>query len=351
MDMKGEHMLSGRRLDVLRAIVAEYVRTREPVGSKAIAAGHDLGVSSATIRNDMAALEEYGLIYQPHTSAGRVPTDKGYRLFVDQLSAVKPMSVPEAKAVESFLGECVEMDDIVQRTVRLLAQATHQVAVMQYPHTTSTHLRRVDMVDITPRRLLIVVIADNGTVEQRFIEVADPIDSDTIATLNQRLNSALLGLNAHDIRALAVGESNDQVILAPTHLLTTIMSTIAELLTPPAEIKLAVAGLSNLARAGVEFRDVVPLLDALEEQVVLLRLFAEHSHATNDIHVTIGTENPDDVLAEASVITSHYGTPAGPPGTVANLGVVGPMRMDYAHTITTVRSVAAYLSRYFTRGT
>ena len=121
-----------RRLDVLRAIVTQYVATREPVGSKAIAAG-GLGVSSATIRNDMAVLEEAGLIYQPHTSAGRVPTDRGYRVFVDRLAQLKPMSAPERQALETFLSESVDIDDVVERSVRLLAQVTHQVALVQYP--------------------------------------------------------------------------------------------------------------------------------------------------------------------------------------------------------------------------
>lgn len=334
-------MLSERRLDVLRAVVAEYVRTREPVGSKAIAAGHDLGVSSATIRNDMAVLEDQGLIYQPHTSAGRVPTDKGYRLFVDQLSTLKPMTPPEARAVESFLEGCVVLEDVLQRSVRLLAQATHQVAVVQYPHTPSAHLRRVELVDITPRRLLIVVIADNGLVDERFMELNAPIDTDTIASLGQCLNSSLRGKNATGVRE---ADLTEWALLDDIRTLSeNILETIADLLAPHSETKLAIAGLSNLARSGVDFHDVVPVLDALEEQVVLLRLFAEQQHNGNDIHVTIGPENPHDVLSEATVITGHYDSS----GATANIGVVGPMRMDYARTISTVKAVATYMSRYF----
>lgn len=352
-------MLSDRRLDVLRAIVAEYVRTREPVGSKAIASGHEIGVSSATIRNDMAALEESGLIYQPHTSAGRVPTDKGYRLFVDHLSAIKPMSAPEARAVESFLDECVELDDIVQRTVKLLAHATRQVAVMQYPHTSLVTLRRVELVDITPHRLLVVVIADNGSVNERMLELPMALDAHSVARLNAVLNAELAGLGAqgindklHDLPAwqasIAVGMQNAAGV--EDSLVNSIVKTIADVFNTPTETRIAVAGLSNLARLGVEFRDIVPVLDALEEQVVLLRLFAEHSQLPSDVHITIGKENPDDVLAEATVITSHYDT-YGLQSAAANVGIVGPMRMDYARTISTVRSVAAYLSRYFNRET
>lgn len=122
-----------RRLEVLRAIVHDYVQTREPVGSRMLVERYSLGVSPATIRNDMAALEEAGYIAQPHTSAGRVPTDKGYRLFVDQLATLKPLSVPERRAIQSLLQGAVDLDDVVDRTVRLLAQLTHQVAVVQYP--------------------------------------------------------------------------------------------------------------------------------------------------------------------------------------------------------------------------
>ena len=129
-------MLEDRKLDVLRAIVEDYVSTHEPVGSKALVERHNLGVSPATIRNDMAALEEEGYIAQPHTSAGRIPTDKGYRLFVDRLSAVKPLSPAERRAIQSFLDGAVDLDDVVARTVRLLAQLTRQVAVVQYPSLT-----------------------------------------------------------------------------------------------------------------------------------------------------------------------------------------------------------------------
>ncbi|RRC94552.1 heat-inducible transcriptional repressor HrcA [Schaalia canis] len=338
-------MSKDRKLDVLRAIVSEYVRTREPVGSKAIAAGHDLGVSSATIRNDMALLEDAGLIYQPHTSAGRVPTDKGYRLFVDQLSTLKPMSVPEIRAVEAFLAQSVNLDDIVQGTVRLLAQVTHQVAVVQYPTTISTRLRRVDLVDLTPFRVLVVVITDAGEVDERTIENPAGVDDRTIASLNQRLNTDYRGFTPEQIRAHAqeIISAHDP---ADQGFVTEVLGAVLDLLSPQVESKLAVAGLSNLARSGVDFRDLVPVLDALEEQVVLLRLFAENATAEKDVHVTIGTENPHDALAETSVITGTY-TPGD--GPIAHLGVVGPTRMDYPRTMSTVRAVAAYLSRYLNR--
>src|SRR4249919_2676185 len=164
-------MVEDRKLAVLRAIVEDYVDTQEPVGSKALVERHQLGVSPATVRNDMATLEDEGFITQPHTSAGRVPTDKGYRLFVDRLTTVKPMSPAEKRAISTFLDGAVDLDDVVQRSVRLLAQLTRQVAIVQYPTLARSTVRHVEVVALTPRRLLVVLILSTGRVEQRLVEL------------------------------------------------------------------------------------------------------------------------------------------------------------------------------------
>src|SRR5437764_10168561 len=182
-------MADERRLDVLRAIVEDYVSTNEPVGSKALAERHSLGVSPATVRNDMAALEDEGYIAQPHTSAGRVPTDLGYRLFVDRLSTVKPLSVAERRAIESFLEGAVDLDDVVRRSVRLLAQITRQVAVVQYPTLSRSAVRHVEVVAMTPTRLLLVLITDKGRVEQRVVELPGLLGDDEVAEIRTRLNA------------------------------------------------------------------------------------------------------------------------------------------------------------------
>src|SRR3974390_3118474 len=151
----GEHVLDERKLAVLRAIVEDYVSTTEPVGSKSLVDRHGLDVSPATIRNDMAVLEEQGFIAQPHTSAGRIPTDKGSRLFVARLSSIKPMSAAERRAIETFLAGAYSLDDIVLRTVRLLAQLTRQVAVVQYPSLSKSAVRHIELVPLTDRRMLL----------------------------------------------------------------------------------------------------------------------------------------------------------------------------------------------------
>ncbi len=232
-----------RQLEVLRAIVDEYVSTEEPVGSKIIAARHQLGVSPATIRNDMAALEDQGLITQPHTSAGRIPTNTGYRLFVDKIQEVKPLSVPERRAIENFLANSHDMDELLQRTARLLAQLTNQVAMIRMPH-------------------------------------------------------------------------QDRVV---------------------------VAGTANLALSIHDSASALhPILESLEEQVVLLKLL---SSAEGILNVKIGDEQPDEGLQATSSVSIGYGQSGN-----GAIGILGPTRMDYAGSMTAVHAVAQYIGRFISEG-
>ncbi|HWS57560.1 MAG TPA: heat-inducible transcriptional repressor HrcA [Actinotalea sp.] len=336
-------MSDDRRLEVLRAIVHDYVRTREPVGSRILVERHTLGVSPATIRNDMAALEEAGYIAQPHTSAGRVPTDKGYRLFVDQLSTLKPLSVPERRAIQSLLEGAVDLDDVVDRTVRLLAQLTHQVAVVQYPSLRRSALRHLELVPVAGHRLLVVIITDNGRVEQRAVETREPLDTGVVAELRVRVNVAGVGRRMPGLAA-ALDELPELFAPADRPLVEAVTQAVVETMLEDVEERVVMAGTANLARADLDFpRTIGPVLEALEEQVVLLRLLSEMSQE-EAVTVRIGHENPVEALAEASVVTAGYrGAGAGP---VARLGVLGPTRMDYAGTMAAVRAVARYLSRF-----
>ena len=240
-------MTTDRRLEILRAIVDEYVQTQEPVGSKAIAEKNSLGISPATIRNEMALLEEEGLITQPHTSAGRIPTDRGYRLFVDKLATVKPLSNAERRAIETFLSESHDLDELMKRSAKLLADITKQVAVVTYP-----------------------ILGDLQNRE-----------------------------------------------------------------------KMAISGTANLARSG-DGSSLSNVLEALEEQVVLLRLLSD---AQNTVHVTIGSEQPDANLHTTSLVTVGYGLDSNPVGA---LGVLGPTRMDYAGSMAAVAAVSRYIGRFIT---
>jgi heat-inducible transcriptional repressor len=217
-------MLDERKLSVLRAIVEDYVHTEEPVGSKALVDRHHLGVSSATVRNDMAALEEEGYIAQPHTSAGRIPTDKGYRLFVDRLTTIKPMSGAERRAISTFLEGAVDLDDVVNRTVRLLAQLTRQVAVVQYPTLSRSTVRHVELVSLSSTRLLLVLITSTGRVEQRVADVGKAPDDALLGDVRARLNAAVMGARLTEVQAL-VADLPDAFAADDQPVVATIVST------------------------------------------------------------------------------------------------------------------------------
>ncbi|MGP9501373.1 heat-inducible transcriptional repressor HrcA [Specibacter sp. AOP5-B1-6] len=333
-------MSEPRKLEVLRAIVEDYVHTREPVGSKALVDRHHLGVSSATIRNDMAALEEEGLITAPHTSSGRIPTDKGYRLFVDQLSAVKPLSAAERRAISVLLEGSTDLDDVLERTVRALAQLTNQVAVVQYPRSAAATVRHIEFVSLTGHQVLVVLILASGKVEQNVIDVGASLDDAALAGLRQIFLAglhgvAVAGLAAAAARIPAGVPHTDQ---GPAGRLAQGLALLAR---SAREDRIVMAGTANLARSNNDFPlSIGPVLDALEEQVVLLRLLEAMAQDSLGMAVVIGRENPHDSLAEASVVASSYG-----PGETAKLGVVGPTRMDYPNTMSSVRAVAQYLSR------
>jgi transcriptional regulator of heat shock response len=243
--------MSSRRLEILRAIVDEYVATQEPVGSKAIAERHGLGISPATIRNEMAVLEDEGLITQPHTSAGRIPTDLGYRVFVDKLATVKPLSPAERRAIETFLDEANNLEQLMRRSAKLLADITKQVAVITYP-----------------------IIGENTGSE-----------------------------------------------------------------------KMVISGTANLARSGEDLGSTLsPILEALEEQVVLMRLLDE---ANSTVHVRIGREQIETNLQTTSLVSVGYGANSAQLGAV---GVLGPTRMDYAGSIAAVDAVARYVGRFLIEG-
>jgi transcriptional regulator of heat shock response len=241
--------MSSRRLEILRAIVDEYVATQEPVGSKSIADRHSLGISPATIRNEMAVLEEEGLITQPHTSAGRIPTDLGYRVFVDKLATVKPLSTAERRAIETFLEGSSDLEELLKKSVKLLADITKQVAVVTYP---------------------------------------------------------------------IIGDGRE---------------------------KLAVSGTAHLARSGEDLGlTLSPILEALEEQVVLMRLLDE---ANSTVNVRIGREQLETNLQATSLVTVGYG---GDSAQIGARGVLGPTRMDYAGSIAAVDAVARYVGRFIIEG-
>lgn len=329
--------MESRQLEILRAIVEEYVATEEPVGSKSIADRHGIGVSAATIRNEMAILEEEGLITQPHTSAGRIPTDKGYRLFVDRIATVKPLSKPERRAIETFLEGANDLDDVIMRTVRLLAQVTKQVAVVQYPSLTKSRVKHIELVLLTPTRLMMVLITNTGRVEQRVLELPYELNESLMGDLRLRLNNAVTGRTMSDVTGqleTILGSYSPQERTS----VALIISNLIEMAIEKPEERVVIAGTANLARSTHESNEEIrAILEALEEQVVLLRLLSDTSDSMN---VRIGREQSEKGLQTTSLVTMGYGSALGA------LGVIGPTRMDYTNSMSAVNAVARYVGRF-----
>ena len=332
-------MVSERSLEVLRAIVGDYVATREPVGSKRIVERHGFGVSAATIRNDMAALEEADLIVAPHTSSGRIPTDKGYRVFVDRLAEIRPLTSAQRRAIEEFMTGTHEPDALLERSVRTLAQLTHSVAIGHLPSLLRAAVHRIELVSLSDQRLLTVLITDSGRVEQRIVEVPEPIDADTLDRLRHLLNERLVGRPLQDavveLTETDLADVTDRTVAAP------VIDALVDQVRANKQYRLVIAGASNLARSERDFSSLLPVLEAIEEQVVLLRLFAELEVSDHDVAVSIGAEHDGTPLEETSIVATGYSTDGGD----ARVGLLGPTRMDYPRNIAAVRAVARYLSR------
>ena len=334
-------MVSQRGLEVLRAIVQDYVSSREPVGSKAIVDRHQFGVSAATIRNDMALLEEEELIVAPHTSSGRVPTDKGYRLFVDHLAEVKHISSAQKQAIDHFLDESVDFDELLGRTVRLLSQLTNQVAIVQYPTLGVTRVRHVELVSLGNRRALCIVITDNGRVEQRLLDLDADLSEEELSELRSSINAQVAGKLLTEL-ADSVGSLTRTVSPQLSSATSLIANALSDSIQANRQQKLVMAGTANLVRTEDDFQgSIYPVLDAIEEQVILLKLLSEMTSDAHEVAVSISREHSTTGLEQTSLLATGY-TSAGESAT---LGLLGPTRMDYSNNIASIRAVARYLTR------
>jgi len=353
-------MANNRRMVVLRAVVEDYIRTQEPVSSGAVARNHHIDASPATVRNDMAALENEGYLEQPHTSAGRVPTEKGYRYFVDRLATVVPLTAAQKNAIRSFLAGSVSLDDVLRRSAQLLAQITGQVAVVASPSLARSALRHLEIVPMASTVLLVIVITDTGRVEQRSIASRNAPAPSALASLCDGINE-----HCHGFGLAATGDwLLERAASLPTREERVFVATLAQVFHDLANQErtsnLYMSGTNRLTHGDGTLRDVAPLLDALEEQVVLMHLMGNLSEMSRyttrgSVGVAIGSETHTPGLLNASVVSTGYGhsTSGADDGAdaapVAFVGSIGPTHMDYGTTIAAVQAVAKYLTEYVAR--
>jgi len=335
-------MIPERSLEVLRAIVQDFIYSNQPVGSKALLDRHPLGVSAATIRNDMALLEEEDLIKAPHTSSGRIPTEKGYRLFVDKLGEVKPLSQAERSDMERFLSEANDIDDVVERAARQLANLTNTLALVQYPSLGKSSVRHVELIQLAPSKILLMLITDSGRIQQLQLDAQSEVDEALVQELLGRLNGMLVASALSDVKS-RLNLLADEFAPERRGFVVQLVTALQSLVDANRQEKLVVSGSANLVRQGEDFSgELSSVLDAIEEQVVLLRLINELQADQNGVALRIGSEIGFEGINHASLVVSGYQSA----GTeVARLGVMGPTRMDYSGNIAAVRAIARYLSQ------
>lgn len=335
-----EH-LDERKIRVLRTIVSEYVTTGEPIGSKRVVETAHLDVSAATVRNEMAALEELGYISQPHTSAGRIPTDKGYRYFVDDLVDADTDSGPRSELVGELLGDASDVEDLLLRTSTVLSQLTRLVSLVIAPAVDAARLKLVELVSLTNQSALLLLVADTGRVTKRMVDLGEPVAETDI----ERVRTVL----AEHVRGRRMGEVHDTIQgladAAPTDLrpvLQSVASATAKGLTEETIQHVYVGGQASLAGEPTFERDQLSsVLELLEERVTLARLMSETSD--DQPTVRIGEENRLEGLRTTSLVSQRYQLV-----TAGSLGILGPTRMDYASVLATVRAVSQQLQETLT---
>jgi heat-inducible transcriptional repressor len=332
-------MLNPRRRRVLSALIEEYVNSAHPVGSKSLVERYELGCSPATVRNELAILEETGYVFQPHTSAGRVPTDSGYRTFVDDLLASNAES-PEAEGDSrtEVLARASELDELMRETSSVLTRLTSYMAVVLAPTVARTAIRRIDLLPMAPRRALVVVITESGYVVNRHVDL--PVDTapDRVAEIERSMNASLVGKRAADIRSLMETPAGPE---GGGGLVSAFLDEVLDCLDEADTDRLYHGGVPALL-GHPEFADaehVLPVMNALEDGLAMLETLSDLLEG-HGVVVRIGHENRRVELGNVSIVATNYGVSSGE-GVV---GVIGPTRMDYPKAIAAVQRVAEGLS-------
>ncbi len=330
--------LDDRKLRILRAIVTEYVADGEPVGSRRVVEVARLDVSAATVRNDMAVLEELGYITQPHTSAGRVPTDQGYRRFVDDLAANPALDTPKRELIGELLGSARDVEDLLARTSSVLSQLTRLVSLVIAPAVDASRCKLVELVGLSPQSALLLLVADTGRVDKRTVDLPAGTTESDLDRVRTVLGEQVRGRPMGDVHTVLAGLVDG----APTEL-REVLRAVAEAtdvgLAEDTVHHVVVGGRASLAgEPALERDELSRILELLEERATLARILNDTEG--DEPLVRIGGENTVEDLRGTSLIAQRYRVV-----TAGSLGVLGPTRMDYASVLSTVRAVAEELQR------
>ena len=337
--------LDERKKKILLAVIKTYLETGEPVGSRTISKFTDLNLSSATIRNEMADLEEMGYIMQPHTSAGRIPSDKGYRFYVDQLMEDKEREVDEMK--EILIEKADKMERMLKQVARSLSTNTNYAAMISAPSYHVNRLKFIQLSRMEANRIVAVIVVEGNMIKSQIIDVNEAIDDGTLLQLNMLLNTTLNGLAIEEITLATIAKMKQQ---AGEHreIVDEVIDAVAEAIRADEEVEIYTSGANNIFKYPelADHQKASEIITAFEEKKQLTDIVYETlSHSDeNGIQVYIGEETPIENMKDCSVITATYEIEEGVHGTI---GIIGPKRMDYDKVLKTMKSLTSQLDSIF----
>ncbi|MCI9008197.1 MAG: heat-inducible transcription repressor HrcA [Lachnospiraceae bacterium] len=336
--------LDERKQKILHAIIQTYLETGEPVGSRTISKYSDLRLSSATIRNEMSDLEEMGYIVQPHTSAGRIPSDKGYRLYVDHLMQEKEREVTELK--ELMIERTDKMEQVLKQVVRVLASNTNYATMISAPQYHQNKLKFIQLSQVDDHQILAVIVAEGNVIRNKLIPICEELDQETILKLNILLNTMLNGKTIAEINLQMISSMKEQAGIH-SNIISDVVDAVAEAIHSDEGMEIYTGGATNIFRYPElsDNKKASELIQTLEEKQMLAELVNETlSKEDKGIQVYIGSESPIQSMKDCSVVTATYELGQGLQGTI---GIIGPKRMDYENVMSTLKTLMDQLDDVF----
>ena len=346
--------LSERQLTILDAIIRNYLATGEPVGSRTISKYTDLNLSSATIRNVMSDLEEMGYIVQPHTSAGRIPSDKGYRLYVDHLIETNDKKEKELSDMKELVIENNEkMEHVLKQAAKVLANNTNYATLVSAPDVNHNKVKFIQLSQVDDQHLLAVIVMNNNMVRNKMLDLYEPLDNETILKLNILLNTSLNGLAMNEINLGNIASIKERAGIH-SGIVSDVIDALAQTFAESEDLKIYTSGATNILKYPElsDSNNAATLLSAFEEKEELAKLLEDNldknsesgSQSNSGIQVYIGEENGMQDMKDCSVVTARYDLGDGVQGT---LGVVGPKRMDYEKVVGTLKNLRDQLDAIY----
>ena len=343
--MKADHGLDDRKLKILQTIIKTYLETGAPVASRTISKYTDLNLSSATIRNEMADLEDLGYIIQPHTSAGRIPSDKGYRLYVDMLMEDKEHEITEMQ--EKMLQKADKMEQLLQQAARVLANSTNYATMVSAPTYNRNKLKFIQLSQVDANQIIAVIVMEGNIIKNKIVAVAEPLDNETMLKLNMLLNTNLNGIAVEDINLGMIARLKEQAGIH-SGVISDVLDAVANTIQLDNDLEIYTSGATNIFKYPElsDKQSAQEIISAFEEKQQLAELVTQTlaSDENKGIQVYIGSETPVQTMKDCSVVTATYELGQGMQGTV---GIIGPKRMDYENVMKTLKTLMVELDAIF----